>query len=272
MTSQLTPDEITHRRKRMWSELGNVTRNNATASFGGRVGTMRTVMTIRKPASTHRRTDDDLEPLPHMTRILERYDMQIAEIQYPRKDERRFILEHRDGLESDDSSDDVDVDTQPDRDADRDDSGEQQTLDAIVTDGGEQIEREPHGYERHDSEHTDSVDTTPALDEPIKVRFEGDSASKWETRTLEPMSADGHAIADYARTANSRFKTRIVIVTEGELEGCLETLEKHADFCGPFGASWGHPKKQDAACRAIREIRERAREQDVDRELIGDEL
>ena len=93
---------------------------------------------------------------------------------------------------------------------------------------------------------------------PIKVRWQGDSRAKWETRTLEPMAADGMGKfnVDAARRANTRQKTQVVIRTDEEYGAVVETLEKHIDFCGPYGAHWGTPAKKKAAERVLKEIKE----------------
>jgi len=92
------------------------------------------------------------------------------------------------------------------------------------------------------------------LNEPIKVRWQGDSRVKYETRTLEPLSADGAEYVDDARRANAKQKTQIVIETEEELEGTIRYLDKHIEFCGQYGAIWGTRGKQKAAERVLDEI------------------
>lgn len=94
------------------------------------------------------------------------------------------------------------------------------------------------------------------LEEPIKVRWTGDSRVKWETRTLEPLAADGSEEAELSREVNNRQKTQLVVETEEELEAVLSTLQRHAEFCGPYGAVWGTPAKKKAAERVIIELEE----------------
>lgn len=119
--------------------------------------------------------------------------------------------------------------------------------------------RTVHGYDVH------SEDDTPALPEPIKVRWQmGDSRSKYETRSLEPASADGDIKADYARRANARLRTRITIVTEGELRGTVKYLDRHVMFSAPNQAVWGSLNKQKAARRRLNDIREQAEALGVD--------
>lgn len=107
-------------------------------------------------------------------------------------------------------------------------------------------------------------DDSPALADPIKVRWGGDSRLKYETRTLEPLSADGFDGADAARRANARQVTQLDIRTEKELAGTLDGLAKHIDFSGQYGAHWGSESKKRAAERVDREIRHAAEAQGVD--------
>lgn len=94
--------ETVRRRKSMWGELRNVVRGNSTPSFSGPKGEMYTRMTIDATFSGHRRQARDLEPLPHIHRILDRYGMEISETwteNYGR-DTRVLILEETDDEEA----------------------------------------------------------------------------------------------------------------------------------------------------------------------------
>lgn len=122
-------------------------------------------------------------------------------------------------------------------------------------------------------------DDSPRLAPPIKVRWRGDSRSKWETRTLEPIKgtpADKQDDvtpddADCARRANARQSSQVVVKTEWELAAVLYTLKLHAEFCGPYGAAWGSSRKKAAAERVRHEIREAAEDRDVDPDAAVDE-
>jgi len=99
------------------------------------------------------------------------------------------------------------------------------------------------------------ADDSKELPEPIKVKWQGDSRVKYETRTLEPLDSDA---SDAARRANARHKTQITIKTEMELDGTIDGLESHNRFCGEVGAAWGSRSKRKAAKRVRDTIVEQA--------------
>lgn len=78
-TTTADETETVRRRKSMWRELRNVVRGDSVASFSGPKGEMFTRMEVRATFSSHRRQANDLEPLPHIDRILDRYGMEVRE-------------------------------------------------------------------------------------------------------------------------------------------------------------------------------------------------
>lgn len=92
--------------------------------------------------------------------------------------------------------------------------------------------------------------------EPIKIRWSGDTRTKFLTRHIEPLlSSDDRANeAEKALDVITRQKTQLVVRTFEEACVMRELLLTFEDFCGRYGAIWATEQRRKAVGRVRQEL------------------